>query len=459
MELTKKSGLLNSRKKPDLLQGSLWKSMLVFSIPLIITNLLQAVYNIVDMIIVGRFAGATGLAAVGNGGQVTMLILAIVMGLSNGGVVMSAQLLGAKREKQISDVMGTMCVAFFGVAIAITVVVFALANPLLHAMDTPPEAYQQALNYLRICVIGTVFIYLYNVMAALLRGVGESVIPMFLIIVTAVLNIVLDLILVGVCDMSATGAAISTLIAQIVCCVLVFPLAGRKYEFLNLKNVRLRIEKALLKSILKIGLPQAIQFTLTNISFILVLALVNHYGNTAAAISASVTRLSSFAVLAGQAVMGAIIATSGQNIGAGQYDRAKKGMLIGIVYALPLAVVFFLLSEFIPQTMLRIFTTDQAVLAMGGPYLRIFAWSFLIETVMFCLFGLLIGAGYTHVTLSCAIINAFAVRYALARILSTLTPLGFLGIGLAYPFAPMCSCIICITFILTGRWKKSRVRL
>ena len=446
-------------KKPDLLHGSLWKSMLVFSIPLIITNLLQAIYNIVDMIIVGQFAGATGLAAVGNGGQVTMLILAIVMGLSNGGVVLAAQLLGAKKSFQISNVMGTMCVAFFCVAIAITVVVFALAKPLLHAMDTPPEAYAQTVNYLRICVIGTVFIYLYNVMAALLRGIGESMIPMLLIIITAVLNIVLDLILVGVCDMNATGAAIATLIAQIVCCVLVFPLAGRKYDFLNLKNVRLRVQKNLLKSVMKIGLPQAIQFTLTNISFILVLVLVNHYGNTAAAVSASVTRLSSFAVLAGQAVMGAIIATSGQNIGAGEYKRAQKGMLVGIVYALPLAVVFFLLSEFIPQTMLHIFTTDPAVLAMGGPYLQIFAWSFLIETVMFCLFGLLIGAGYTHVTLSCAIINAFAVRYALARILSTVTPLGFLGIALAYPFAPLCSCIICVTFILTGRWKKSRVDL
>lgn len=296
-------------------------------------------------------------------------------------------------------------------------------------------------------------------MAALLRGVAESMIPMFMIIVTAALNIVLDLILVGACGMSATGAAIATLISQIVCCVLVFPLAGRKYAFFNMKNVRLKIDGGILKSALKIGFPQAIQFTLTNISFILVLALVNHYGNTAAAVSASVTRLSSFAVLAGQAVMGAIIAMSGQNIGAGQYDRAKKGMLIGIVYALPLAVVFFLLSEFIPETMLQIFTTDQAVLAMGGPYLRIFAWSFLIETVMFCLFGLLIGAGYTHVTLSCAIVNAFAVRYALARILSMLTPLGFLGIALAYPFAPLCSCIICVTFILTGRWKKSRVNL
>lgn len=446
-------------KKPDLLHGNLWKSMLVFSIPLVITNLLQAIYNIVDMIIVGRFAGATGLAAVGNGGQVTMLILSIVMGLANGGVVLAAQMLGAKKSDRISNVMGTLCVAFAIVAIVITVVVFLLANHILHAMDTPPEAYAQTLNYLRICVIGTVFIYLYNVMAALLRGVGESVIPMILIIVTAALNIVLDLILVGVCDMSATGAAIATLISQIVCCVLVFPLAGRKYAFFNLKNVRFKIDGGILKSALKIGFPQAIQFTLTNISFILVLALVNHYGNTAAAVSASVTRLSSFAVLAGQAVMGAIIAMSGQNIGAGQYDRAKKGMLIGIVYALPLAVVFFLLSEFIPETMLHIFTTDQAVLAMGGPYLRIFAWSFLIETIMFCLFGLLIGAGYTHVTLSCAIINAFAVRYALARILSTVTPLGFLGIALAYPFAPLCSCIIVGTFILTGRWKKSRVNL
>ncbi len=433
--------------------------MLIFSIPLIITNLLQAIYSIVDMIIVGHFAGSAGLTAVGNGGQITQLILVVVLGMSNGGAVLVAQMIGAKKKEQIVDVTGTMCTLFFWIGLAVTIVIFILSPQLLQAMDTPPEAYAQTLSYLRICLIGTVFIYLYNVMAALLRGVGESMIPMILILITAILNIVLDLILVGYFDMNATGAAIATLSAQVICCILVFPLAGRKYDYFNLRNVKLIIKKNILKNIVKIGLPQAVQFTITNVSFLLVLVLVNHYGNTASAISVSVTRLSSFAVLAGQAMMTAIIAMSGQNIGAGNYARAQKGMLVGLVYALPLAVVFFLLSEFIPATMLRIFTTDADVLATGGPYLQIFAWSFLIETVMFCLFGLLIGAGYTHVTMSCAITTSFAVRYALAMIFSRLTPLGFLGIALAYPFAPVCSCTICIIFILSGRWKKSRIKL
>lgn len=450
---------MSSKEKPNLLSGSLWKPMLLFSIPLIITNLLQAIYSIADMIIVGHFAGPAGLTAVGNGGQVTNIILVIVLGMANGGAVLVAQMIGAGRKSQVSDVAGTMCTMFFWIGLGITVVVFLLAEPLLRAMDTPPEAFAQTLSYLRICLIGTVFIYLYNVMAGLLRGVGESVIPMILILITAVLNIVLDLILVGLCNMNTTGAAIATLVSQVICCVLAFPLAGKKYDFFQLKNIRFKIRKNIFRNVIKIGLPQAIQFTLTNISFLLVLVLVNHYGNTASAISVSVTRLSSFAVLAGQAMMSAIIAMSGQNIGAGQYERAKKGMLIGVLYALPLAVAFFLFSELVPSAMLHLFTTDADVLAMGGPYLRIFAWSFLIETVMFCLFGLLIGAGYTHITMSCAIINSFAVRYALALILSRLTPLGFLGIALAYPFAPVCSCIICIIFLMTGRWKKSRVKL
>ncbi|SDB35821.1 putative efflux protein, MATE family [Eubacterium oxidoreducens] len=433
--------------------------MLIFSIPLIITNLLQAIYSIVDMIIVGHFAGSAGLTAVGNGGQITQLILVVVLGMSNGGAVLVAQMIGAKKKEQIVDVTSTMCTLFFWIGLAVTIVIFILSPLLLQAMDTPSEAYVQTLSYLRICLIGTVFIYLYNVMAALLRGVGESMIPMILILITAILNIVLDLILVGHFDMNATGAAIATLSTQVICCILVFPLAGRKYDYFNLRNVKLKIKKNILKNIVKIGLPQAVQFTITNLSFLLVLVLVNHYGNTASAISVSVTRLSSFAVLAGQAMMTAIIAMSGQNIGAGNYARAQKGMLVGLVYALPLAVVFFLLSEFIPATMLRIFTTDADVLATGGPYLQIFAWSFLIETVMFCLFGLLIGAGYTHVTMSCAITTSFAVRYALAMIFSRLTPLGFLGIALAYPFAPVCSCTICIIFILSGRWKKSRIKL
>lgn len=443
--------------KASLTEGNLWKAMFLFSIPMILTNLFQAVYSIVDMIIVGQFAGPNGLAAVGNGSQITMIILTIVLGMSNGGVVLVAQLLGAKRVKEVERTIGTMVIFFLVLGAVITVVVLCLINPILHLLNTPAEAYQQTANYLRICVIGTIPIYMYNMMAALLRAAGNSGIPLRLVGFSTVLNLVLDLLFVGVFSMSATGAAIATVIAQTLCAVLIFPMTKKKIPFLQVKWKELTFHKDVLKNVVKIGLPQTIQFSLTHLSFAMVMSLVNVYGADAAAVSASVTRLSGFAVLSGQAVMGAVAAMAGQNIGAKNHKRAMKGMLIGMVYGLPLAVVFFILSEIFPETMLRIFTNDPAVLTLGVPYLKVLAISFFIEAIMFTIYGLLIGGGYTNITMLCALLNAFLVRYALALILSKGVGMGLMGIAWAYPFAPAVSIIVCVIFIMTGRWKISRL--
>lgn len=449
---------MGEEKHTSLTEGNLWKAMLKFSVPLILVNLCQGVYSIVDMIIVGHFAGAAGLTAVGNGSQITMIVLTIVLGLANGGAVIVAQLFGAGRTKDITKTIGTMLLVFLVIGIFITVLLFFLAEPVLHLLHTPDEAFSQTLAYLRICLLGTVFIYLYNMMAALLRGIGNSGIPLILVSLTTVMNLVLDYILVGVISMNAAGAAIATLLSQIVCAVLIFPLTWRSFPVLKLQRRDLKIRKEVLHNLLKIGMPQSIQFTLTNLSFACILGLVNTYGNTASAVSVSVTRLSNFAILSGQAVMGAIIAMTGQNIGAKQYKRALQGMGIGMVYALPLAVVFFLLSVCKPELMLGIFTSDAPVIALGTSYLQTMAVTFLIETVMFCMFGLMTGAGYTNVTMLCAILSSFLVRYALAWLFSQKTALGFLGIACAYPFAPMTSCVVCVIFILSGKWKTSRFR-
>ena len=442
----------------SLIEGNLWKAMLKFSIPLLLINLCQAIYSVVDMIIVGQFAGAAGLTAVGNGSQITMIVLTIVMGLANGSAVIVAQLAGAGKKKEITDTVGTMILAFVIVGAVLTVVLFVLTKPILTLLHTPAEAFEQTVWYLRICLIGTVFVYLYNIMAALLRGLGNTTIPLIAVALTMVINLILDFLFVGPLGFGAAGAAAATLIAQVICAVCMFRPTWKNYPILQVGRGDLKIQRHALHNLLKIGMPQSIQFTLTNISFAFILGLVNDYGNTASAVSVSVTRLSTFAVLSGQALMGAIIAMAGQNIGAKQYGRARKGMLIGMIYALPLAFVFFVLSEVSPQMMLGLFTTDAGVLSMGAPYLKVMAISFLVETVMFCMFGLMTGAGYTNITMCCALITAFLVRYPLARLFSVTLGWGFAGIAWAYPFAPMVSCVICILFILSGRWKVSRFK-
>ena len=444
---------------PDLIRGDLWRSMLRFSIPLIASNLLQAVYNIVDMIIVGRFAGSAGLSAVSIGGQVTMVALCIVMGIANAASVLSSQLVGARRQDELPMLLRTMARVFAVFALALTVLAWVFTRGLLTVLNTPPEAYAQAVWYLRICMTGTVFVYLYNLMNGLLRGVGDAKTPFLLVAVSSVLNLVLDLLLVGALHLGASGAAAATAFSQLVCCLLVFPLARRRHAFLAGTPGPFRFDREKLSLLLKIGLPQSVQFTLTELSFLLIAGVVNLFGVYASAAAGAVARLGSFAVLASKAMMGAIITVTGQNIGAGQPARALRGMGIGILYALPISVIFFVLSLARPELMLRIFTDEAPVIASGAPYLKALALSFVLESVMFCMMGLLTGAGHTLVTLSCALVSAFVVRYSLARLFGITLGMGFVGVGWAYPFAPAASLIICTVFILSGRWKTNRVRL
>lgn len=443
----------------DLTTGNLWKKMLVFSIPLIITNMLQAIYNIVDMVIVGAYVGSAGLAAVSIGGQVTSVVLSIVIGISNAGAVMIAQLIGAKRKDEVGHLLGTMVVAFTLIALALTVGIWIFTKPLLQALNTPEEAFLQTSFYLKICMAGTLFVYLYNLMSAILRGLGNSKTPMFLVLFSTGLNILLDWIFVGVLEFGVSGAAAATLTSQIICAVMIiFIIFGKEKLFVIDKSL-ITVHRQELKTLIKIGLPQSVQFMLTNLSILFIGGMVNTYGVYASAAVGAVGKLSSFVVLSAQAVMGAIVTMSGQNIGARQYKRTLQGMGMGILYALPVGIVFYVLALVRPAELLGIFCSEAKVIEVGIPYLQIVAVSFVIETVMFCFMGVLTGAGYTNITLLCAIISSFGIRYGLARIFSTYASFGFLGIAMAYPIAPVSSSLICIFFILSGKWKKNRVKI
>ena len=444
---------------PDLIRGNLWEAMLRFSIPLIVSNLLQAVYNIVDMIIVGRFAGSAGLSAVSIGGQATMVALCIVLGIANAASVMVSQLVGGGRQGEIPPMLRTMERVFAAAALALTALAWLFTHPLLTALNTPPEAYAQAIWYLRICMAGTVFVYLYNLMNGVLRGLGDAKTPLLLVIISSVVNLLLDLLLVGALRTGAGGAAAATAFSQMLCCILVFPLARRRHAFLAEAQGRFRFDREKLVTLLKIGLPQSLQFTLTELSFLLIAGVVNVFGVYASAAAGAVARLGSFAVLASKAMMGAIITVTGQNIAAGKAERALRGMGIGVLYAMPISLIFFLLSLLWPEMMLGLFTAETPVLSVGAPYLKALALSFVLESVMFCMMGLLTGAGHTLVTLSCAMVSAFVVRYSLARLFSITLGMGFVGVGWAYPFAPAASLLICTAFILSGRWKTNRVRV
>lgn len=448
---------MNDRR--DLTTGSITKKLIAFTLPLIAINLLQAVYNIVDMIIVGQFVGSAGMSAVSIGGQVTHLVLAICNGLSNGGSAYIGQLFGSKRGSEAKSVVGTLLSFLLLVSIIFTVGIIALRMPLLDALNTPAESLAQTRDYLTVCMLGTVFIYVYNALSAALRGIGESLNPMLYVIITTVENIILDLLFVAVFKWGAAGAAAATVISQFTSMCLVISYTKKHTQLFDFKLSSFKIHSKKLKQIIKIGLPQAIQFTATNISFLFISALINSYGVSASAAAGAANKLWTFGTLPGMSCMSALVTMTSQNLPSGNYRRIIKGMFCSIGISVAIAGIFFALCQITPSGMYSLFTSDASVSEAGIDYLRIYSISFFDEVIMFCMFGVLTGAGYTTVTMACSIISAFGVRYALAYVLSKYTVLGFSGIALAYSCAPLVGICAGSIFLISGRWKTSRIKL
>ena len=442
----------------DLTVGNVATKTIGFAVPIIATSLLQAVYNIADMAIVGKFIGPAGMSAVNIGGQVTMIILVFCIGVSNGGGVLVSNLFGAKKKELIPKVVGTMLVLFFLMALFFMVIVFTLGVPILKGLDTPVKAFDGTRTYLFICVSGTIFIYFYNVLAAVLRGVGDSLRPMIFVLITVVLNIGLDYLFVVPMQMGVAGAALATIISQFISMSMAIWYV-RRIGLFDFKPASFRVDKEYLKITLKIGVPQGLQFGLTNISFLLIMGFINPFGIPASAATGAVTKIGTFAVLPAQALMSALITMTAQNIPLGQYSRILKSMFVSMGISLLFTGLIFLLAQIIPETMLGFFTKDPEVIAIGSRYLQILTISYMIESVMFCMYGVITGGGHTYYVFGCAILSAFIVRFAFAWIFSATTSLGLMGIAWAYVLAPASSGLAALIFLLTGKWKKNRIKV
>lgn len=442
----------------DLTTGSVAKKLYRFALPIIFTNLLQAIYNVVDMIIVGRFLGAPGMTAVSVGGQITMIVFVIIVAYSNAEAVLIGQLVGAKNEKGISKVVNSTLIFALIIGAGLMVGIIGLSTPLLHGMNVPEEAFEGTKSYLIIYMAGTFFVYIYNSLYGLLRGIGESVAPMIFAIISTVVNVVLDFLFVGVFPFGAGGAALATILAQLLSMVLMTIFVSRKVTVFRFSRKEFRVTMDRLGQLIKVGFPQMCQFVLTNISFILISALINSYGVQAAAAAGAANKVYNFAILPGQAIMSAVITMTAQNLPTENYKRVRQGLGYGILLTVIIGVAFLSFCQLFPSQILGAFTTEIEVIAIGIPFMRILVFAFLLENVMFCFFGLLTGAGYTHITMICALTSAFLVRFAFSYILSQNTPLGFNGIAVAYVLSPCLALSIAGLYTLSGRWKRPRIK-
>ena len=441
----------------DLTQGPVTKQLFSFCLPFLLSNFLQAMYGFVDMLTASWFAGPATVSGVSNGGQITLVCMNLVIGFSVGGTVLVSQYFGAGKRNELSRTIGTMFTSLLVMAVVTTVLVLVFAHPLLRFINTPGEAYGEAYLYMAICVGGIVFTFGYNAVSAVLRGMGDSKNPLYFVLIAGIINTLLDVLFVGPFGWGAVGVASATVIAQALSLVLaVWYLRRRKFVF-GFKLADFRVDTARLKQILKVGLPTSVQQTVVGLSFLFMLALVNDFGVDASAAVGIVGKFNGFAILPALAMASSISSMAAQNIGAGKLDRARATMHAGIRLTLPICIAFFLLSLFAPEAIMGIFTDVPGVVEHGVSYIRYLNYEYLLLSFLFCINGLLMGAGLTTFTMINGLISSILLRVPLAYLFGITFMLGVTGIGLAAPAAALGALVMSFVFYRTGKWKRKRL--
>ncbi len=441
----------------SLTEGKIYHTLLRFAVPFLLANFIQALYGAVDMAVIGWFSDAAGISAVSVGSQVMQIVTSLVAGLTMGGTILIAQYHGAGAVQDTKETIGTTLTMFGVCGLVFTVLMLLLTKPILLAMQTPSEAFDQAAGYVTVASCGVFFIFGYNAISAILRALGDSKSPLFFIAVACGINIVLDLLFVGGFHMGAAGAALATILSQGSSLFLaVVHLSRRDFIFsFRWKNFKIHQDKAW--RILKIGLPVSLQESLVNFSFLFISAIANAMGVVASAAVGVAAKFESFAMLPAGAFSGAIASIAAQNIGAGKPERAKKSLNASILLAFCSALVFFLWSQLFPTSILQIFRAGPAVAAAGAQYLRTFSFDFLLVAFGFCQNGFLNGCGRTTFTMVNGVFATLVLRVPLAYALSKWIPSSLLGIGLAAPAATLVSVTVAFFYMRTGRWQKTAI--
>ncbi|MFP3090015.1 MATE family efflux transporter [Treponema sp. TIM-1] len=448
-----------SKIQKDLTTGSVFKKMVLFALPFLATNIIQSLYNAADIFIVGNFSGPASMSGVSIGGQITMTLTFLVMGFTTGATVLIGQYMGANNNDGIKKTTATIItlLLFCGAGIAAVILIFK--NPILRLIQTPPESYPESAAYLTVTAVGIVFIFGYNALSAILRGMGNSKQPFYFVSISCVTNIVLDLVFVAGFHLGAFGAAVATVISQALSVILCIRyLIRNKFQF-DFKPSSFRLYKAELGLIIKIGLPSCIQSGFTSLSLLFVTTLINVVGGVSgSAGAASANQFGNFAFIPLMAISVAISTMTAQNIGAGKMDRAIRSCRIGTTFAAVLTWAFFVLAWVFPSHIISIFGDDPAVIQDGVSYLRAFSFSFLLLPIISCINGFFIGAGHTVIAMVTSILYSVLLRVPLSYLFGVYFGWGLFGVGLGSPGGHLGGLLIIAVYLISGKWKNVSIK-
>lgn len=440
------------------LKGRILPPLIKFALPLMLSQLLQALYGAVDLIVVGHYGTTADFSAVATASQLMQGITGIIIGLTTGVTVLIGQAIGSGNGKRAGEISAGMTKLLLVISLVFFAVLTLFAPQALDLLKIPLSAKAAGTVYIRICAAGVVFISAYNAISGLFRGVGNSKMPLIFILIACVVNIIGDIILVGVFKMGAAGAALATVLAQTVSVIfsVIYILRGGLPFKITKESFKAR---GAVGRILKTGVPIALQDFLTRVSFLILTAILNSLGLVASASIGISEKLFLFLSIIPISFMSALSAFVAQNVGAGNRERAYKSLKISIGISFIFGILTFVATFFFPEILAAAFEKNPEVIAAAARYQRGCAAEHLFISVFFCMLGYFNGLGKTDFVMFQGIFTAFAVRIPLSYLLSRGASPDLFKIGLAVPASALVSFLLCLIYLIyLNKKEKSKLR-
>lgn len=447
-------------QEQHLLSGSVPQKLITFALPLLLANILQSFYNVVDMLVVGQFVGETGLAAISNASKLCYMINSICIGMTMGGAVLIAQYKGANNKKGQAETFQMLSMLSLVTSILLTVICLAGYQPLFRALNVPADAFQDACDYMKIICYGTIFIFGYNATCSVLKGLGDSKSPLCFVGIATIINVGLDIILVGPLGMGTKGAAYATITAQGISFVISIFYLKRHDVFFGTAVCRKRtVQWDKIVAILKIGFPTAIQMVVVNTAYLLVTGMLNQFGTSVSAASGVGLQINTFAGMPCWAVGQAVTAMVGQCMGAEQIKRAREVVKTGLLVNIVITLVVVLCVQIFAEPLILLFgSNSREVVTDGVYYLRVCCGvNSLIYAAMYTLDSFAIGVGAANVAMLNALLDAVVVRLPVSWILAFTLGTGFSGIYWGQALSPILPALVGSIYFKSGIWERKRL--
>jgi putative MATE family efflux protein len=436
----------------DLSVGNEGRLIFQFATPMLLGNMFQQLYNVVDSIIVGQFIGKEALAAVGSSFPIIFTLISFIIGIAIGSTVIISQYFGAKDYEKVRRAIDTLYIFIFFASLFVSFLGIYFSTDIFRLIGLPDDVLPQADSYLDIYLSGLVLFFGFNATSAILRGLGDSKTPLFFMIIATIMNIGLDLLFVVVFEWGIEGAAIATIVAQGGAFITAIIYLNRTHEIINLSWRKMVFDRELFRQNLRIGLPIGLQQAFVALSMMVMYWLVNPFGTNSVAAYSVVFRIDSFAAMPAMNFAAALSTFVGQNLGANKPERIRTGLISTILMTSAFAFTISAIAYFLAGPLMRLFTNDPVVIELGKQYLFIISPFYVVFTAMFTIGGVMRGAGDTIIPMLITFIALWVVRIPLCYYLSQ--DMGITGIWWGIPMAWFTGALLSFIYYKTGRWKR-----